>query len=65
MEYEIVSGIRNLSKLIYVVNEKQLYKIKSKIANKTYYTCHNENCKVRILINNGRCEKIKNSTSFI
>ena len=54
MEFEIISGKRNFSKLAYVINEKQLYNIKSKTSCETYYTCYNKNCKVRILIKNGR-----------
>ena len=62
MEYQIVNGKRQTSKLLYIIEEKQLYQVKSKRDSKVYCICYKKNnCKSRVVLNNGLCEKIKNT----
>lgn len=56
--FEFVSGKRCNSKLIYLTNEKQLYKKKSYYKGKTFYTCYASNCKARAeILEDGTCVK--------
>lgn len=48
MQFEIVNGQRRNSKLLYSIDEKQLYIKKSVIRGITYYTCYKKNCKSRV-----------------
>lgn len=59
MDYEIISGKRINSKLLYVISEKQLYKFKTLIRNKKYYVCLNEKCKAKVELVNDVCQKPK------
>lgn len=48
--------------LLHLIEEKQLFKIKSKTATKTYYVCYQKNCPSRIeLTQTGLCYKPKNN----
>lgn len=58
LEYELISGKKLKSTLLYVLSEKQLYKIKTKTINKTYYVCYQKNCAARIeILTNSVCCK--------
>ena len=64
LEYQIVNGKKFNSKLLYTLQEKQLYKIKTKSVKKNYYVCFNKNCKARIeLFADGLCVKPKGNKS--
>ena len=61
LEYEIVQGKKLKSAILYIKSEKQLYKIKSKTNNKTYYVCYQTNCPARVELSCGVCCKPKNN----
>lgn len=46
--FEFVAGKRHDSKLLYLIDEKQLYKKKSLYKQKTFYTCYKNSCKARV-----------------
>lgn len=62
MEYEFLCGKKINSKILYIKNEKQLYKLKSKNGNKNYYTCYYKSCNSRVefLVSSNVCIKPKN-----
>lgn len=65
LEFEFVSGRKCNSILLYVLSEKQLYKIKSKTNKKTYYICYEKQCSAKInLLANGVCCKPKNVKNY-
>lgn len=57
MEFEIVGGKRRNSNLLYSLSEKHLYAKKSAYKNKIYYTCYQEKCKSRLILEAGVCAK--------
>lgn len=60
--YEIMSGKRRTSKLLYSKDENQFYIKKSEARGRKYYTCYEKNCKSRVVLENGQCRK---ATDFI
>lgn len=60
MEFEILSGKRRNSKLLYSFSEKQIYAKKSIYNNKVFFDCYNKKCKSRVYLLNGECLKAKN-----
>lgn len=57
VDYEIISGKRRNSKLVYVISEQQLYIRKTKYKTKQFYVCYAKDCKSRVYIQNDQCYK--------
>lgn len=62
LEFEIISGKRINSKVLYVKEEKQCYIRKSESKGTIYYTCYKKSCKSRVILKNGQCSKVVNFT---
>lgn len=62
--FEYITGQRLNSKLIYVPEQKQLYKKRLEYKNKTYYICHKQNCKSKMEVFNNS-DFIEKSKKFI
>lgn len=61
MDYVFVTGKRVDSNLLYLKDEKQLFKINSKNRKKKIYMCYVKDCKSRVFIdNNAICYKVNN-----
>lgn len=64
LAFELINGKKHNSVLLYLVEEKQLFKIKSKTIQKTYYVCYQKKCFARVeLFADGTCRKPKNNTA--
>lgn len=50
LEFEIITGLRVGTSLMYIKSEQQLYKVNSKLKESTIYLCVNRNCKARAKI---------------
>lgn len=57
VEYEIITGHREDTKLLYLLNEKQLYKKNSITKLGTHYLCIVNNCSARVYVKDGVCFK--------
>lgn len=63
LEYELINGKKHKSILLYLIEEKQLFKVKSKTAQKSYYVCYHKDCFVRVeLFADGTCRKPKKNS---
>lgn len=62
LAFEIMSGKRRNSKVLYIIDEKQFYLQKSEAKGRQYYTCYERNCKSRVILEKGQCRK---ATDFI
>lgn len=60
LNYEYVVGRRLNSRLLYVLDEKQLYTKKSMKNENYFYNCYIKTCKARVFVNNEVCKKVKN-----
>lgn len=64
MECEFLKGKRSDSNLLYVKDEKQIYKKNFASKKKTTYLCYIKNCKSRVYLNNNNgdlmCHKVSN-----
>lgn len=57
LAFEVMSGKRRNSKVLYVKDEKQFYIRKSEAKGRIYYTCYVKTCKSRVTLENGLCRK--------
>lgn len=61
--YKMITGKKSNSVLLYVIEEKQLFKVKSKTNKKTYYVCYEKKCSARLELSvNGFCSRPKKYT---
>lgn len=60
MNYEIVSGKRRTSHLIYTIDDKFLYTKKDVYKTKITYRCYNKTCNAKIFLENNICNKTLN-----
>lgn len=58
VEYEIVTGLRANSQLLYLPSEKQLYRKNTITKRGVHYKCKTDGCRIRIYMNNGICYKL-------
>lgn len=60
MNFEIISGFRKNSKLLYLVDQKMIFVKKSVYNNVGKYVCRQSECKARITVDaEGKCELAK------
>lgn len=59
MEFELLSGKRINSVLLYSFNDCQLYAKKSIYGEKQYYECYKNNCKSRVVLERGTFSKCR------
>lgn len=61
MNFEIITGKRTNSQLLYLIDQKMLFQRKSVYKNVIKYECRNKTCKARInILPDGNCVLAKN-----
>lgn len=56
--FEFCEGLRKGSRLLYLSNEKQIFKKKSTYRRKVTYTCYISGCEARVTLEGDVCKKI-------